>query len=247
MDETPIKIKWKIHVFYTWHECQVLKLLLIIIYKIQPPSSFISYLLFYIFLFNGFTHGDLVVLCTKTSTIITTLCIFRIELLKIYFKRSLRLPSFCSGSTKSDIPQVQAKLSAFIFKHLHGRQCKASATLLLIALPQLCFNLIFESDDLMFVSKDGCQQERWLSARNQNKQITYYIFYILIPNALLIFLTITQICYQQISTIRSYCLKNQSELSSSLSKSAVLFKFALRNFTAEIKAFAQEQISETEW
>ena len=205
-------------------ECQVLKLLLIIIYKIQPPSLFISYLLFYIFLFNGFTQGDLVVSCTKISTIITTLCIFRTELLKIYFKRSLRLPSFCSGSTKPNIPQEQAKLSVSIFKHLYGRKFKDSATLLLIALSQLCFNLIFESDDLMFVNKDGCQQETWLSARNQNKKITYYIFYILIPNALLIFLTIAQICDQQISIIRWYCLKNQSELSSSLSKNHKAFQ-----------------------
>ena len=193
-------------------ECQVLKLLLIIIYKIQPPSLFISYLLFYIFLFNGFTQGDLVVSCTKISTIITTLCIFRTELLKIYFKRSLRLPSVCSGSTKPNIPQEQAKLSVSIFKHLYGRKFKDSATLLLIALSQLCFNLIFESDDLMFVSKDGCQQETWLSARNQNKQITYYIFYILIPNSVLTFLTIAQICFQQISINRCYWSNNQSEL-----------------------------------
>ena len=36
--------------------CQVFKVLFIIIYKIQPLTSFISYLLFYIFLFNGFTQ-----------------------------------------------------------------------------------------------------------------------------------------------------------------------------------------------
>ena len=45
---------------------------------------------------------------------------------------------------------------------------------------------------------------RWLLAWNQNKQITYYIFHILIPNSVLIFLTIAEICYQQISTIRCY-------------------------------------------
>ena len=47
--------------------CLVLKSLPIIIYKIQPPSLFISYLLFYIFLFNGFTQGDHVVSCTKMN------------------------------------------------------------------------------------------------------------------------------------------------------------------------------------
>ena len=41
--------------------------------------------------------------------------------------------------------------------------------------------------------------ERWLLAWNQNKQITYYIFYILVPNPVLIFLTIAQIYFQQIS------------------------------------------------
>ena len=42
----------------------------------------------------------------------------------------------------------------------------------------------------------------WLLAWNQIKQITYYIFSILIPNSVLIFLTIAQICYQPISIIR---------------------------------------------
>ena len=46
--------------------------------------------------------------------------------------------------------------------------------------------------------------EGWLLAWNQNKQITYYIFYILISNSVLIYLTIAQICYQQISIIRCY-------------------------------------------
>ena len=46
--------------------------------------------------------------------------------------------------------------------------------------------------------------EKWLLAWNQNKQITYYIFYILIPNLVLIFFTIAQIYYQQISLIRCY-------------------------------------------
>ena len=36
--------------------------------------------------------------------------------------------------------------------------------------------------------------ERWLLAWNQNKQITYYMFYILISNSVLIFLTVAQIC-----------------------------------------------------
>ena len=43
--------------------------------------------------------------------------------------------------------------------------------------------------------------ERLLLAWNQNKQITYYIYCILIPNSVLIFLTIAQICYKQIRII----------------------------------------------
>ena len=46
---------------------RVSKLLLIMIYRIPPPSSFISYLLFYIFLFNRFTQSDHVVSCTKKN------------------------------------------------------------------------------------------------------------------------------------------------------------------------------------
>ena len=53
---------------------------------------------------------------------------------------------------------------------------------------------------------------RWLLAWNQNKQVTYYIFYILIQNSVLIFIAIVQICYQQISIIRCYWLQNQPEL-----------------------------------
>ena len=46
--------------------CQVLKLLLTIIHKIQPPSSLISYL-FYILLSDGIPQGDCVVSCTKNN------------------------------------------------------------------------------------------------------------------------------------------------------------------------------------
>ena len=46
--------------------------------------------------------------------------------------------------------------------------------------------------------------EIWLLAWNQNKQIKYYIFYILIPNLVLIFLTIAQVYYQKIRLIRCY-------------------------------------------
>ena len=46
---------------------RISNLLLIMIYGIPPPSSFISYLLFYIFLFNGFTQSDHVVSCTKKN------------------------------------------------------------------------------------------------------------------------------------------------------------------------------------
>ena len=43
----------------------------------------------------------------------------------------------------------------------------------------------------------------WFLELNQNEQITYYIFYTLIPNSVLIFITIAQICYQQISIIKT--------------------------------------------
>ena len=46
--------------------------------------------------------------------------------------------------------------------------------------------------------------ERCLLARNQSQQITYYIFYILMPNSVLTLLTIGQIFYQHISTIICY-------------------------------------------
>ena len=41
-------------------------------------------------------------------------------------------------------------------------------------------------------------------AWHENKQITYYIFYILIPSLVLIFLTIAQICYHRTSIISCY-------------------------------------------
>ena len=46
--------------------------------------------------------------------------------------------------------------------------------------------------------------EIWLLAWNQNKQIKYYIFYILIPNSVLVFLTIALVYYQKIRLIRCY-------------------------------------------
>ena len=54
----------------------------------------------------------------------------------------------------------------------------------------------------------------WLLELNQNKQIAYYIFNMLIPNSVLIFLTIEQIYYKQISIIRCYWVNDQSELGS---------------------------------
>ena len=41
-------------------------------------------------------------------------------------------------------------------------------------------------------------------AWNQNKQVTYDMFYTLILNSVLIFLTIAQICYHRTSIIRCY-------------------------------------------
>ena len=46
--------------------------------------------------------------------------------------------------------------------------------------------------------------ESWSVAWNQNKQITYYIFSIPIPNSSMIILTIAQTCYQQISLIKYF-------------------------------------------
>ena len=53
-----------------------------------------------------------------------------------------------------------------------------------------------------------------LLAWDQNKKIAYYIFYILIPNSVLIFFTIAHICYKQISIIRYYWLNKHPELGS---------------------------------
>ena len=61
------KSKWKnacpLYIIFQGLKFQRLK----IIYKIQPPSLFISYLLSYIFLVKGFTQGDCVVSCTKMN------------------------------------------------------------------------------------------------------------------------------------------------------------------------------------
>ena len=84
---------------------QVLKL---IIYKMQRPSSFISYLL-YIFLLNGFIQGgDRVVSCTKKNLHHHyPLRLQNSTVLRHILKGSLRLPFFCSGSTNPSIPQAQ--------------------------------------------------------------------------------------------------------------------------------------------
>ena len=84
---------------------QVFKL---IIYKMQRPSSFISYLL-YIFLLNGFIQGDdRVVSCTKKKLHHHyPLRLQNSTVLRHILKGSLRLPFFCSGSTNPSIPQAQ--------------------------------------------------------------------------------------------------------------------------------------------
>ena len=86
-----------------------------IFYTIKSPRLFIFYLLFYISLFNGFTQGDHVVSRTKMNLYHHyPLHLQNWTALNIYFKRSLRLLFFCSGSTKPCIPQAQAKLSVSI-------------------------------------------------------------------------------------------------------------------------------------
>ena len=46
--------------------------------------------------------------------------------------------------------------------------------------------------------------KRWFLAWNQNKQIAYFMFFVLIPTPVLFLLAIAQICYHQGSTIRCY-------------------------------------------
>ena len=47
--------------------CQILKLIFITFFNIQLPSSFISYLLLYIFLFNELSQGHHAVSCIKKN------------------------------------------------------------------------------------------------------------------------------------------------------------------------------------
>ena len=91
--------------------CQVLKLLLIKIFNIHSPASlFLTYCFTLSFLMDSLKVIMYFRIPTRTS-IITTPCIFKIELSQKYFKRSLMLPFYCSGTTKSNITQAQAKLS----------------------------------------------------------------------------------------------------------------------------------------
>ena len=94
---------------------RVSKLLLIMIYRIPPPSSFISYLLFYIFLFNRFTQSDHVVSCTKKNLHHRyPLHLQNWNALKYTLKEVWGYLSFdfWSGTTKPSIPQAQPKLFA---------------------------------------------------------------------------------------------------------------------------------------
>ena len=116
--------------------CEVLKLILIIIYKIQPPSSFTSYLLFYIFFSNGFNQRDRVVSCTKVNlhhhyplhlqnwTAVK-------YILKEVWDYSPFVPDQPNPVSHKHKPNIDK-----IFKHLSGHQCKVSVALILLALPQ---------------------------------------------------------------------------------------------------------------
>ena len=142
--------------------CQVLMLLLIKIFNIQPPSSFISYLLFYIFLFNGFTQDGHVVLCAKKN-------LHHYEPLDLqnwtalkYVLKEVRGYLLLFWNNQTQYPRSTSQtiyihereqfrhlcLEVFhdcgcwccyfclFFKPLSGDQCTVSIALLLIALPQ---------------------------------------------------------------------------------------------------------------
>ena len=144
--------------------CQFLKLLLIIIYNMQPPSLFISYLLFYISLFNGFTQGDRVVSCTKINlhhhyplhlqdwTALKHILKEVWGCLSFVLDQSNPTPHkhkpnylhpFLSTSLATSVnPQLPHYFSAVI----SSLSCFSAVTR---RDAQLCFNLYFESDDLM--------------------------------------------------------------------------------------------------
>ena len=104
--------------------CQVLKL-------IQPPSSFISYLLFYVFLFNGFTQDDRLVSCIKLNLHhhyplhLQNWTVFKNILKEVwgYLPFVLDQPNPVSHKFK---PNYVHPFS----KHLSGHQCKPSVTFL---------------------------------------------------------------------------------------------------------------------
>ena len=140
--------------------CQILKLLLIKLFNMQPPSSFISHLLFYIFLFNGFTQGDHVVSCPKKNLHYHyPLHLQNWTALNYLLKEVWGYPSFIleqpnpvSHKRKSNylhpwgwafqaplfrmFPWLWLLMLLGFFNPLSGHQYKASVTLLLIALPQ---------------------------------------------------------------------------------------------------------------
>ena len=86
----------------------------------------------------------------------------------------------------------------------------------------------------------------WLLAWNQQKQITYCIFYILTPNfnkhnqMLLMKQNQKQVANQA----RITRILNRDPDTLGKSKSSLLFQFSLRSFKVKVKVFAQEKFSE---
>ena len=116
--------------------CQVLKLLLIIIYKMKQPRSFIYYLLFYIFFVNGFTQGDRVVSCTKMNFHYHyPLNLQNWTALKYILKEVWAYLSFVLDQSNPVSHKDKPNYLHLLFKHLSGNQCKVLVTLVLVALP----------------------------------------------------------------------------------------------------------------
>ena len=123
--------------YHLYIGCQVLKLLLIIIYQTQPPSLFFSYLLFYIFLFNGFTQGDRVVSCTKMNFHHHyPLHLQNLTTLKHILKEVWGYLSFVLDQWNPLSQNHKPNYLHPFFKYLSVRLCKALINLLLTALPQ---------------------------------------------------------------------------------------------------------------
>ena len=106
-------------------------------YKIRPPSSFISYLLVYIVLFNGFTQVDLVVSCTKMNLHHHyPLHLQNWTALGYILKEVWVYPPFVLDQPNPVSHKHKPNYLRPFLKQLSDHQCKASVTLLLLALSE---------------------------------------------------------------------------------------------------------------